>query len=142
MKLNRGIRWTAALVAMASVLAFSTAAEARPFHHHGPPPMHHHHHHGGPSFVGSCVGALLAVGVLGAIASASEPEPVVVQQPVVVQPQPVVVQPQPQVAAQAADAAAAQPATVVYQQPTVVYQPAPVVYRPAPVVHYHYSGWW
>jgi len=103
MKMNRGIRWTAALVAVVSVMAFSTTAEARPgphFHggHHGPPPpvhYHHHHHGGGSSFAGALVGTALAVGVLGAIASAAEPEPVV-QQRVVYQTvpaqQPVVVE--------------------------------------------------
>ena len=125
MKMNRGIRWTAALAAVVSMLAFSTAAEARPGpgpHHHGPPPVSpHHHHHGGASFAGALVGTALAVGVLGAIASAAEPEPVVVQQPVVYQPAPVVVQ---------------QPAVV--QQP-VVYQPAPVVVR-QPAVYYS-PGW-
>lgn len=124
MKMNRGIRWTAALAAVVSVMAFSTTAEARPgphFHgHRGPPPMAHHHHHGGPGFAGALVGTALAVGVLGAIASAAEPEPVVQQQvvyqPVAVQ-QPVVYQSAP-----------AQQ-TVVYQQQPVVVQRT-VVRRP------------
>lgn len=94
MKMYRGIRTAAALAAVVSVLAFATAAEARP-HPHGPPPMHHHHHHhGGPP---PCFDALflpaLAVGAVAAVASALEPppRPVVVQQPVVYQPAPVVV---------------------------------------------------
>ena len=123
MKMNRGIRWTAALAAVVSVMAFSTTAEARPgphFHgHRGPPPMAHHHHHGGPSFAGALVGTALAVGVLGAIASAAEPEPVVqevVYQPVPVQ-QPVVYQSAP-----------AQQTVVYQQQPVVVKRT--VVHRP------------
>lgn len=143
MKMNRGIKWTAALVAMVSVLAFSTAAEARPGpHHHGPPPMHHHHHHGGPGFVGALVGTALTVGLIGAIASATEPEPVVVQQPVVYQPAPVVVQQQPATVVQTTAEGQPVQQQVVYQPAPVVYQ-QPVVYQPArPVVHYHYSSWW
>lgn len=123
MKMNRGIRWMAALAAMVSVMAFSTTAEARPgphFHGHRgpPPPVHHHHHHGGPGFAGALVGTALAVGVLGAIANAAEPGPVVREQVVY---QPVAVQ---------------QP--VVYQngtaQQTVVYQTEPVVVQRT-VVH-------
>lgn len=136
MKMNRGMKWMATLVAVASVMALSTTAEARPGPRHGPPPMfHHHHHHHGGSFAGALVGTALAVGVLGALSSVAEPEPtVVVQQPVVYQPAPVVQQPvvvqsgdQPQVVYQ--------PAPVVVQQPTVVYQTAPVV-------RYRYSSWW
>lgn len=56
----------------------------------------------------------MAVGVLGAIASAAEPEPVVRQQ--------VVYQP------------------VAVQQPPVVYQSAPVVVQ-QPVV-YRQASWW
>lgn len=115
----------AALAAVVSVMAFSTTAEARPgphFHgHRGPPPMaHHHHHHGGASFAGALVGTALAVGVLGAIASAAEPEPVVRQQVVyqsVAVQQPVVYQ----------NGTAQQ--TVVYQQQPVVVQRT-VVRRP------------
>lgn len=75
--------------------------------------MAHHHHHSGASFAGALVGTALAVGVLGAIASAAEPEPVV-QQRVVYQ-------------------------TVPAQQP-VVYQSAPVVVQ-QPVV-YRQACWW
>lgn len=119
MKMNRGIRWMAALAAVVSVMALATTAEARPGPHfrghRGPPPaVRHHHHHSGASFAGALVGTALAVGVLGAIASAAEPEPVV-QQQVVYQP-------------------------VAVQQP-VVYQSAPVVYQSAPVV-YRQTAWW
>lgn len=146
---KRGMKWTAILAAVALVVATAGTASARPGPHHGPPPMHHHHH--GGSAVGAFVGACVGLGILGALASAAEPEPAVVyQQPVVVQQQPVVVQ-QPVVAqtaetdgtTQAQTVVYTQPQTVVYQpQPTVVYQPRPVVVRPRPVVHYHYSGWW
>lgn len=133
MKKNRGMKWMATLVAVASVMALSTTAEARPGPRHGPPPMfHHHHHHHGGSFAGALVGTALAVGVLGALSSVAEPEPtVVVQQPVVYQPAPVV--------------------QTVVQQPVVeqqvVYQPAPVVVHPPvvvqqPVVRYRYADWW
>ncbi|MBR6022166.1 MAG: hypothetical protein IK066_07085 [Kiritimatiellae bacterium] len=80
MKKNRGIRWTAAAVAVAAALAFSATAEARPY---GPPP-------GPPPEDAFCLGAFLGValvvGVIDAIASAAEPRPVVVEQPVVYQP--------------------------------------------------------
>ncbi len=134
MKMNRGTKWMATLVAVVSVVAFSATAEARPGPRHGPPPMfHHHHHHHGGSFVGAMFGTALAVGVLGALSSVAEPEPVVVQQPVVYQPatvqQPVVVQ---QSAPAGEQQVVYQPAPVVVQQPIVVQQP----------VRYRYVSWW
>ena len=138
MKMNRGIKWMATLAAAMSVMALATTAEARPGpgFRHGPPPMHHHHH-GGGSFVGAMVGTALAVGVIGALASAAEPEPVVVQQPVVYQPVPVVAQP---VVAQTAPADGEQQQVVYQPAPVVVQQP--VVVQTRPVVRYRYSYWW
>jgi hypothetical protein len=142
MKMNRGIKWMATLVAAMSVMALATTAEARPGprFRHGPPPMSHHHHHHGGSFVGAMVGTALAVGVIGALASAAEPEPVVVQQPVVYQPVPVVEQ---QVVCQPAPASGEQQQQqqVVYQTVPVVVQ-QPVVVQTRPVVRYRYSTWW
>ena len=61
-------------------------------------PHHHHHHHsnGGALAAGLVGGAILG----GIVASTVTPAPVVVHQPVVVQPAPVVVQPAPVVVQQ------------------------------------------
>lgn len=63
-----------------------------------PVPSHHHHHHsnGGALAAGLVGGAILG----GIVASTVTPAPVVVHQPVVVQPAPVVVQPAPVVVQQ------------------------------------------
>lgn len=137
MKMNRGTKWMATLVAVASVMALSATAEARPGPRHGPPPMfHHHHHHHGGSFVGAVVGTALAVGVLGALSSAAEPEPTVV-----VQPPPVVYQPAPVVQQPVVVQSGGQQQVVYQSAPVVVQQPA-VVYQTAPTVRYRYASWW